>query len=465
MDTKSFFEAVGRSFEQVIKPGNSLLAAVSGGSDSTALLHLLYHFKRRLEIGRIVIAHVNHGLRGAESDADQALVEQTAAKLGFECFTTRLSPPAGNKKGLEDWGRTCRYGFFAGLKAEHKLSLIATAHTFDDQAETVLMRLMRGTSLAGLRGILPVRADSVVRPLLDIRHADLRDWLTARHIPFCIDSSNQDTAFTRNWVRLVLLPGLRQINPGVDTLLVQIGVIGLRHGQQSDEMSAQWVRRFVTLLPDLSCTIKKEGFADEAAASDGLAFLFNSLEIEPSQVQIQKIIQSARKNSGQILLPGNWRVFPHNDHITLLKQVSGESAAVFACTLAIPGTASCTEAKKTFTTELLEPGADFFKKNKELISKDNLIVHLNADSLSTLTFRSPADHDKFWPLGAKAPMNLRSYFKNQKIPREKRDSLGVVVTEKNEIAWVPGLQIGHNFRISEKTTRIIKVSCSASFTP
>ncbi|MDD5673933.1 MAG: tRNA lysidine(34) synthetase TilS [Chitinivibrionales bacterium] len=458
MDTKSFFEEIFTSFQKVLKPGQAVLTAVSGGGDSMAMLHLLYHFRKRLTLDRVAVAHVNHGLRGAESDAEGELVQKTAATLGFECFTTKICLPAGQTKGIEAWGRANRYHYFVGLAQQQKFDRIATAHTLDDQAETVLMRLMRGTSLKGLAGILPERADGVVRPLLAVRREALRAWLRAHTIPFCEDSSNQNPAFARNWVRLCLLPEMRALNPAVDFTLASLASISLRLRETGEAGAAAWVKRFVALEQGPAFCIKKEGLTDAHDAADGLAALFTSLEIECSRHHILAIVAAAVKTGGELLLPGGWRCYPHGAHLSLVKNNPLKKQAGFSCELAIPGATECAEPGVSFTAEILEHHDQIGPPPKNaFISKDNCTIQLDADKIAGLFFRAGVADDCFWPLGADEPVALRSYLKNQKIPREKRASVGVVATGANEIVWIPGVQIGHAYRITSATTRILRL--------
>jgi tRNA(Ile)-lysidine synthase len=219
---------------ELLRPGDRVAVAVSGGADSVALLFLLDEL--RAELGVVLsVAHVNHKLRGAESDGDEAFTTGLAARLGLE-FDVAIAPieygasrveNTGGKPNLEASARKRRYEFFCELGERGRANKVATAHTLDDQAETVLLRLFRGTGIRGLAGIhLRLRANGgtsalaradenlggknfvteVVRPLLTFRRADLREYLRARGESWREDSSNADVTFLRNRVRQRLLP-------------------------------------------------------------------------------------------------------------------------------------------------------------------------------------------------------------------------------------------------------------------
>ena len=185
--------------------------ALSGGADSVFLLTALH------ELGAAVaVLHENHRLRGAASDEDEAFVRELAAEKKIPFHTSVLPPAPGN---VEQEARRLRYEFFAEAIANGVCPLIATGHTLDDQAETVLYRFLRGSGSAGLSGIRPETDVGLVRPLLSLRRVAIREWLTERGIVWREDASNEDTSFRRNRIRRDILPVLMEINPSLPELL------------------------------------------------------------------------------------------------------------------------------------------------------------------------------------------------------------------------------------------------------
>jgi len=208
----------------LLRAGERLGVAVSGGADSVALLHLLLELRE--ELGCVLcVAHFNHKLRGRASEADEKFVAQLAAKHGLEFFVARENIAAKTKRergNLEDVARRARYAFFERLVQEGRLARVAVAHTADDQAETVLAHILRGTGLAGLGGIHPTTG-VVVRPLLGIRRADLRTYLRGKRQSWREDASNRDTRRMRARIRQKLLPLLeRQFQPAIVEHLCQL---------------------------------------------------------------------------------------------------------------------------------------------------------------------------------------------------------------------------------------------------
>jgi len=195
----------------MLRAGERVGVGVSGGADSVALLLLLVELREKLGIV-LSVAHLNHKLRGAASDADEKFVAKLAAKHGLTLYSESLNvaAKAGREKAnLEDAARRARYEFFARLVAEEKVECVAVAHTADDQAETVLAHILRGTGLAGLGGIHP-RTESVVRPLLGMRRAELRAYLRSKKQSWREDATNQDTSRMRARLRKKLLPLLER---------------------------------------------------------------------------------------------------------------------------------------------------------------------------------------------------------------------------------------------------------------
>ena len=195
--------------------GDRVIAAVSGGADSVFLFHALSAIAEKTGATVTGVAHLNHKLRGEASDADERFVAQLASRHGV-AFYREEARVGGLEGNLESNARRARLGFFARLIAAGRADRIATGHTRDDQAETVLFRLLRGSGLAGLAGILPVTSEGLIRPLLDITRAEVEEFLRARSVDWREDASNRDARFARNRIRHGLLPELeREWNPGI----------------------------------------------------------------------------------------------------------------------------------------------------------------------------------------------------------------------------------------------------------
>jgi tRNA(Ile)-lysidine synthase len=235
--------------DALFRPGMRVAVAVSGGADSVALLIAL--LERGAGLGLVLsIAHVNHGLRGDDADADEAFVRRLSAAHNLEFLLHRCDTRAAalaNGEGIEEAARNLRYGFFRELLAGHQVDAVATGHTLDDQAETVLLKLLRGAWTEGLGGIHPVydvQGGRILRPLLGAGHLEVEAYLRERHQPWREDASNRDPGFTRNRLRHQLLPALREYNPRIAGQLATLSAIA------RDE-EAYWQAELGRLLPSL----------------------------------------------------------------------------------------------------------------------------------------------------------------------------------------------------------------------
>ncbi len=232
-----------------IRPGDRACVAVSGGADSTALLLTLYASRTSLGIGLSAI-HIHHGLRGEEADADQRFVEDLCTRLAIPLHLHHASVPTRiieTGEGLEEAARNLRYDLFASLLVTGRADSILTAHTLDDQAETVLMKLLRGAWTEGLSAIHPVLTlakGRILRPFLHTHRAEIERFLTQSSQPWRSDSTNADTAFTRNRIRHELLPQLRTYNPKFDQTLAHLAEL-------AREEESRWQTELSRLLPQL----------------------------------------------------------------------------------------------------------------------------------------------------------------------------------------------------------------------
>jgi tRNA(Ile)-lysidine synthase len=231
------------------RAGERVAVAVSGGADSVALLVAMAD--SRAETGIVLSAiHVHHGLRGAEADGDAEFVAQIAKRLDVPLCTRRgdvAALAAERGQGIEEAARALRYQSFQELLAEHKVDAVATAHTLDDQAETVLMKMLRGAWTEGLGGIAPVvamKGGCIVRPLLEVTRAEIVAYLEGRGQPWREDSTNQELTFTRNRVRHTLLPQLREVQPRIAEQLSRMAAVA------RDE-EAWWTRELARVMPGM----------------------------------------------------------------------------------------------------------------------------------------------------------------------------------------------------------------------
>ena len=210
-------------YDMIMKK-DTLLVCVSGGADSIFLLEALLYLQKEYDI-ELFVANLDHGIRKIESQKESEFVKKVCKKYGVKLFHKKVSIKATKKLSIEEVARKKRYDFFLSVAKKNKIKKIATAHNMDDQAETVLMRVIKGTSLRGLTGIPPVREQDnmlFIRPIIDISKKDILASLKKNKIKYCIDSSNKKHIYFRNVVRLKIIPYLKKYNPKINKALCNL---------------------------------------------------------------------------------------------------------------------------------------------------------------------------------------------------------------------------------------------------
>ena len=278
---------------QLVKPGDSVVCAVSGGADSVALLFALYLLREKLEIA-LSAAHFNHGLRGEESDRDEAFVREFC-----DCYQIPLAVGSGvvisGKKGLEAAAREARYAFLKTLPGK-----IATAHTADDNAETVLMHLVRGSGLRGLGGIMPENG-RLIRPMLSVTREEVLSFLEEYHLSYVTDSSNETDAFLRNRLRHHVMPLLRAENPAIAE---NVSAMALRLRNDEDaltDIAMSQETTGVSKLKEMHSALRSR-WIDNFLKTNGVK------EPEAEHIELVQQLIFSEKPSATAYLPGGIRV-------------------------------------------------------------------------------------------------------------------------------------------------------------
>lgn len=302
--------------QAMLATGERVLIAVSGGADSTGLLLVMAQLRRKLSI-ELVAAHVNHRLRGIDAERDEACAAENAAALGVPFVRTDLSD-LGHGANLEARARVLRYAALRRLAAQAGCSAIATGHTLDDQAETVVMRLVRGSSGRGLGAILPRRADGVIRPLIDCRRAEVETVVRQSGLRYRIDESNRDPRFLRTHVRQRVLPLLAELNPSIVRACANLAAASraerrivsqwadaqLAAGAADGRLAVAWLQQTVPVLRPLLVRrwLLRAGVAQSLTARHAQAVL--------------RLAEATRGRS-EAHLPGGWTARRLGPHLTV----------------------------------------------------------------------------------------------------------------------------------------------------
>jgi tRNA(Ile)-lysidine synthase len=458
---------------RLVVPGDRVLAALSGGPDSVALVALLQALREEMPL-EVRLAHFNHRLRD-EAGEDERFVRDLAGRwvLPLTAGSADVRSFARRRKmNLEEAGRELRYRFLRRAAADGGATKIATGHTMTDQAETVLMRLMRGTGLAGLAGIAPIVAGSpcpVVRPLLGISGPDLRAWLDARGLPFREDASNRDGRFLRNRIRSRLLPEMvRSYEPQIVAHLARLaGIV-----REDEELLHGFVRELADEF------ILRRGVRDDRVVRDSRVVRDNRVELDLKTLPLL-LPALARRVAREFLreVAGSLRDVSYDDVAALLSLGEGkelglgrglvlrrEAGRIGLKPKAAParpfrtswdgrGELVLAAAGLTLRGSMRQAGAS----RRPLRKDDRAGADFDADSLVfPLTIRSRRPGDLYRPLGAPGRKKLKEILRAKGVPAGGRDRLPVVLS-KGEIIWVPGLPVGEKHKITGATTAVFSI--------
>ena len=313
----------------MLKKGDRVLVAVSGGSDSVSLFRVLWALKDQLGI-EIVVVNIDHGVRGEESERESGFVESLADEFSVECIRGKLKPfkSGAGKKSLEEKLRTKRYEFFVRVSKKNGCNVIATGHNMDDQAETVLMRMIKGSSSDGLAGIPPVRFEGdikLIRPLIRTSKVEIMSFISKLGAEYVEDSSNADLKFLRNRIRNEVLPFLAKINPAIRSSLVNIADSVREETLFAAAVRKEKVKNILLLSrPRLSVSLKeylaqisvvrREIFKELFIAAGG-----NVKKLSHRHWMLMDGFVSTHSKGRSLDLPGNTRVIKSRGKLTFIK--------------------------------------------------------------------------------------------------------------------------------------------------
>jgi len=477
----------------MVRRGERVLVAVSGGSDSVALLALLHGAASRLG-NELHVAHLNHGWRGRAAARDAAFVERLARRLGIPCTLGTADPAAAEatapgerrQSSREARARTARLAFLRATAIAAGASRIALGHTVDDQAESFLLRLLRGSGARGLSGTWPVVDGLFIRPLLGLHRRDLREWLTARGLLWCEDATNRDLTLARNRVRRRLIPFLeREFSPAAVELIARA----------ADLLRAEESLLSTMALGTYDWVARKgpDGVALQAASLESLPLPFRRrlvrLAIRDARGHLRGI--SARHveavltlthgpGAASLDLPGGLRASRRGGVLVFrvgtaapaaFRQRPAAAAAGIAPAEApagAPAESPAPEGRGEVREALCPvPGAVAIPAFDlalvaRIVPRDRLhdtpgplLACLDADlTPGPLLVRARRPGDRFRPLGGPGSRKVKSFLIDRKVPADERGHIPLVLSG-DRIAWVVGHQIDDRFKMTPATRRVL----------
>ncbi|MBQ8506742.1 MAG: tRNA lysidine(34) synthetase TilS [Clostridia bacterium] len=421
--------------------GRHLLAALSGGADSVALLHLLAERRSELSI-QLTAAHLHHGIRGAEADGDLAFCREICRELGVELIEGRLDIPAiaaGRRIGIETAAREERRRFLREAQEKCGADWIALAHHMDDQAETILMHLFRGTGPEGICG-MPRLRDGLYRPLLGVRRDALRKYLEARGISWREDGTNAVPDNPRNAIRLNVLPEIEKSYPHCIEAIARHGRIAAIEGESIARMAELYLANHLERGP-YGQRLDLSGMPEEAVLRRCIRRLCpDSL----AAAKLDEIISMAQKPRGRLEISGSLTVERTGRRLYFLPKGIEKPAAVPLNTSGetiLPGICRVFAEAGTFEID---------REHRE-------IEVLDAGALEGAALRTRREGDRFHPLGAPGDRLLSDYLTDKKIDRPIRDFLPLICVG-NRVLWIGGMGIAQDARIQENTMRMVRIT-------
>jgi len=435
-----------------------VIVAVSGGADSMALLYALFQLRSVYNL-TLVVAHVNHQLRGEEAERDALFVAQQAARLGLPFYQTRVDVKTlqrSARMSLQHAARQRRYHFFYALCQTLGATRVALGHTADDQAETLLMRLLRGSGPTGLAGIPAVRLP-FIRPLIVVSRHTIHSYLQAGSLPWVEDSSNTHPVYLRNRIRLDLLPKLQQYNPQLVRRLNELADMVRAESQVLEQQVDEWAVPILGWQGSNRAEIQCGLFATAPLAIQRrlLRRVIEALSTVPEAVSFRHIEDLrqfilSESHGRRCVLPG--RVLAEHYTGTVLLWNMSRTPKV-PCTLAlpVPGEVDIFALDIHLIADIVDTPRNLGETPQEVFLDLERIV-----SPLQVRFRQPGD--RFYPLGAPGAKKLQDFFTDSRIPRVERPYVPLVVSDR-EIVWVVGYRIADPFKLRPETKRVLRLQC------
>lgn len=441
----------------MISKGDKIVIGLSGGPDSTALLHVLNSLREDYGI-KLYAVHINHMIRGDEALRDEEYSKSLSERLNVPFFLKRaevIKFAKEKKMSLEEAGRYIRYSFFNEVAKEVGANKIALAHNMNDQAETMIMRFFRGSGISGLCGIKPVRDNKYIRPIIECNREEIEEYCKVNNLNPIIDSTNEESIYVRNRIRLEVIPYIKNyFNPNIVESLYRSSEI-IRDEEDFIKIEAMKCIEVIKL---------KDGYDVKK---------FNSLHIAIKRRILRSIIEDAKGNLNgiegkhieecieiiknedtgkRVSLPDNIECLIEYDIFKINKKTQIKD---FEIELKIPG-------KVILEEQNIEISLKIICKNNYTFRDTMFIKYFDYDKIKDkLCIRNRRDGDYMYPKGMEGRKKIKDIFIDKKIPRDVRDRIPLIALG-NEILWIPKIRDTRNYKIDENTKHILEIKIKRS---
>lgn len=439
--------------------GDRVLVGVSGGPDSIALLHFLYSICNKLEL-EVVACHLNHMIRGKEANEDEEFVKDLCERTGVAFFSRKceVEKLAREKKiTVEEAGREERYKFFYYLKEKLGIDKIALAHHLDDNVETILMRFLRGTGVKGLRGILPMREDGVIRPFLSVRKKEILAYCKIHKLSTRLDKTNLEAKYHRNKLRLEVIPYLENFNPNFAQGINQLGAISMEYYDFVHKCAKEEVNRIadhgkidIEKFNELHICLKGE------VLIEALQQVNKDISLEYHHIDlILNKLKGEHNTIWALDLPNNVKVIRQYNYLFADIYTNKVEIDSFCYELRPGKILLLSKLRCCCSVEIM--GMDVYKNLNPkpfgaVFDYDKIL-----EQGELLLLRSRKEGDRIEPIGMKGTKKVKDIFIDKKIPLAERWKIPLICINNN-VVWIVGYHKNRKFKLNEDTQNVLLVS-------
>lgn len=442
----------------IFQNGDSVILGVSGGADSICMLYVLQEISALLNL-KLIAVHVNHHIRGQEADDDMLYVENLCRENSIRCEVYHIdAKKEAAERGMseEEAGRACRYECFAKAFEKYNADKIAVAHNLNDNSETILFNLFRGTGIKGMTGI-PVKRNHIVRPLLCCTRKEIEGYLAQNHITFRNDRTNFETEYSRNRLRLDVIPYIKEnINRKAEYNIVNVGEM---LGEVEDYLKCQTDIAFEknVIESDNELLLKQSAYEIHPAILKRVirkAILKEAGKLKDvTSTHIEKVVELGNfQVSKSVNLPYNLVAVKQYDGVAIRKKKEKECQQF--CDIKIVENHEIVQDEKCESNIAIQIETQKF--SKEDIQELVYTKWLDYDKIGTLVLRKRREGDYLIVDDKGSRKKLKEYFINEKIPKEKRDEI-LLLADGQHVVWIIGYRISSYYKVTNNTRKIVRI--------
>jgi len=461
--------------KRLVERYDKIAIGVSGGSDSVALLHILREIKEEYNLC-LNIVHINYMLRGEESIEDEVFVKKLALSYKLPFYLRRVILSQERGVSLQEEAREKRYQYFIEKAYQLGANKLALGHIYDDQTETILMRLISGTGPEGFKG-MPVRRKlsfnlEIIRPLLILKRQEVKEYLKRRQFSYRLDSSNLKTTYKRNKIRLMVLPKIREINPNFDENLRKTAYLWQEDHKFLEELAKRHQEDLIVKESSKEVilnneVLKKLSFCLKSRIIKRILerFIENIKKIK--YYQVDNILRLAEGSPhAEIVLPNKVRVYRDYQYLTFTQRSKEEIIDYEYLIEEVPNKVYLDKikAKMEFKVKITPDKVidneviDNIGFDKKVFDKNKLEINLDYDKIKLpLKVRNRRRGDRFYPLGLKGSKKVKDYLIDKKVSIFKRNKIPLVV-DRGKILWIASLEISELAKIDKDTKKILQIT-------